>query len=105
VNEEQERASRHKTELLAGLPRLEAFQLLEKELLRKQRSMADAFWAVLMSDHPPLDMGEQTAFVRGFFRGMRYAIALPKAHENKRNGEVEIEDEEIEDRWSAWVAK
>jgi hypothetical protein len=105
VIEESERALRHKAELLSSLVNQEGFKLLEEELLKKERRMSETFWSILMSDQPPADMVEQMAFVKGFFRGMRYAVAVPKGAEKKRNGEVEFENEETEDRWSTWVAR
>ena len=105
MNEESERILRHRAELLSGLLKQEGFQLLEETLLRKEKQLSETHWSILMSDEPPPDIAEKTVELKGFLRGMRYAIAIPKGAERKRNGEVELEDEEIEDGWSTWVAR
>lgn len=105
MSEESARAFRHRTEVLSTLVNHEGFRLLEEELRKRERRMSEAFWAILMADTTPPDMVEQMAYVKGYIRGMRYATAVPRGAERKRNGEVEDENEEVEDRWSAWVAK
>ena len=103
MSEESERVIRHRGELLSTLVKQEGYKLLEEEVGRKEKRMQNALWAVLMSDQPPSDLGEQVAFVKGFFRGMNYTINVPRWAAQKLGGVPDDAIEEIEDRWSTWA--
>lgn len=99
-----ERAVQHRNEILSSLLKVEAFQALEVELQRQEKEMGDAFMRALLSDtaSDPQRLLDQH---RGFVRGLRYAMSVPRASARSlRGGTPEEEEEtEMEDGWAKWA--
>jgi hypothetical protein len=101
---ESQRAIRHRAEVLSSLLKVEAFQMLEETLLKKQRRDAEQLLAILTSEDGVEDPQRLLDRYRGFVAGLNYAMAVPRGAQRSLQGEVEEEEEpEMTDGWAAWA--
>jgi hypothetical protein len=100
---ESARAIRHRAELLATLPKVEAFAALTQECERKERRMTEALMQRLLSGESLDVLQRQIDYDRGWIDAMRYIThAIPAGAERmlERQTQSLNESEPEEDFWS-----